>query len=731
MPRSGLVERRSLIARLERARDATAISVAAPAGYGKTTLLTQWAAFGERAFAWVTVDEFDEDPVRLIAHLIASLERAGMVDDSAGARTVSGGPWHVVAGQACQIVARVEAPFVLVLDDIHVLEPGESLDALGMIVRSLPAGAQIAICGRSEVTPIVARLRAQGTVQDIDVHDLALSDDEARDLLGSAAPSLSPDDVVALLRHTEGWAAGLYLYAIAHVTGDQTAPLGLDRTVEDYLWAEHLSGLPPDELSFLTRSAVLERMCAELCDTALEHEGSGRLLARLERSNLFLVPLGRERRWYRYHELFRTALLRQLDREEPTARDDLRKRASDWCADHGLPEGAMAYALAAGDFDRAARTVVRFGFPLYRSGRAGTLAKWFERFDDAALLERYPTVALLGALVHALNGRAFLAERWLDAGDRAADADTPAPDGSTSLRAWVAAVSSFLCRNGVARMRADAELALDELGPLSPLRPPAMAFLALAHWLDGSDDAATMLYEAGEACSLAGATYAGAAAFAEHALLALAADDLDGADASITRARELVDVSLSDEYLPVGLLHVARARRAIRAGDTNAGSEYLAAAHRLRPNLTYAVPHLALKILIELATAHVEIGQAAAARAVLVDASDLLRHRPDLGILGAELSTVRDRASAAPPAVGGWEAGLTAAELRLLPLLSSHLTFREIGSRLFISRNTVKTQAISIYRKLAVTSRSDAVSRASELGLLESLRDGLGRRLVD
>jgi LuxR family maltose regulon positive regulatory protein len=389
----------------------------------------------------------------------------------------------------------------------------------------------------------------------------------------------------------------------------------------------------------------------------------------------------------------------------------------------------MAYAVAAGDTDRAAQIVVRDGFPLYRSGRAATVAKWLARFDDPIVLERYPTVALLGAIVHAVGGHGFQAERWLDAGDRATSAETPAPDGSVSLRAWVAAVSPFLCRNGVTRMREDAELAVAELGPLSPLRAPAMMFLALAHWLEGADDAPALLQEAGEASSLAGATFAGVLAFGQHALLALARDDLAGADASIARARLLVGDTPADEYMPMALLHVASVHRALHTGDTQAASAELVRAHRLRPYLTSAIPHLSLKVLIEMAKAHLELGDAAAARAVLVDATDVLRHRPDLGILGAELEGVRARASA-PPAVEGWDSSLTSAELRLLPLLSSHLTFREIGARLFISRNTVKTQAISIYRKLGVTSRSDAVSRAAELGLLESVVDGRGRPFV-
>ena len=605
---------------------------------------------------------------------------------------------------------------------MHELSSPETHDLLGVVVRSIPQGSQLVLAGRSELTSAVARLRAAGALVEVGTGDLALTPAEAGQLLAAAGVGLDDRGAQHLIQHTEGWAAGLYLAALAW-RSDGSAPASdppdLDRFVDDYLRAEHLSSVSRKELEFLTRSSVLDRMSADLCDAVLERRDSGRMLESIERANLFLVPLDRERRWYRYHEIFRAALLKELHRTDPEASLELRRRAAAWCEERGLHEDAMAYASSSGDAERMARLLLRNGFSLYRAGRAATLEGWLAFFDDAERLERFPAVAAIGALLYALRGQPFQAERWLDAAARGDDVG-PLPDGSARVGAWRAAVEAMTCRHGVARMREDASQALAELGPLSPFRHPAM--LALGHALLLAGDTAgadAQLEEAHEAAESAGAIFVAVTALAQRALLALDRGDLDAARTLSARARDSVEFERVRGYMELGLLVATQALIATRTGDTRTAERALAQGQQLRPELTYAIPFFAVQTLAVMARAYLGLGDVNGARAVLLDAAEVLRHRPDLGVLVDEVAKLRASVDTRSHPASGWESSLTAAELRLLPLLTTHLTFREIGDRLFVSRNTVKTQAISIYRKLGASSRGEAVQRATELGLVD------------
>jgi ATP/maltotriose-dependent transcriptional regulator MalT len=271
-----------------------------------------------------------------------------------------------------------------------------------------------------------------------------------------------------------GWAAGVYLAALALKAGQRPAePLeiaGDDRFVTDYLRAELLSALPRAEVVFLTRTSVLDRMTGALCDAVLERSDSARRLESIERSNLFLVPLDHRREWYRYHHLFRDMLRAELDRREPRLAAQLSERAAEWCESHDMIDAAIAYADAAGDVDRVARLVGTFTLPMYRGGRAVTLDGWFQRFDDPGLIRRYPVVGTLGVWLHALRGRDESAVRWLAAVE-GAEHHGPLPDGSASIGAWIAMLRALLGRHGPAQMQTDAEAAISELGAASPFRP--------------------------------------------------------------------------------------------------------------------------------------------------------------------------------------------------------------------------------------------------------------------
>jgi len=720
--RAGTVRRVRILARLSES-GAPLISVAAPAGYGKTTALAQWVHEDGRPVAWLTLERGDDDPVVLVRHILAGLRHGGLTAAAAGgslARATD--PWPGHADELAEALAGVGRPFVLVLDDVHRLESEDALGALRALVRDVPPGSTVVLSGRREVTGIVAGPRAAGLVADLRAHHLAFDEGETAELLAGAGIA-RPDDqeVRALTRRTEGWAAGIYLVALARrETGRALAggAADLERYAEDYLRAQLLSPSSEDQRSFLVRSSVLERMSAGLCDSVLGRTDSSRLLEGLERSNLFLVPLDGRRGWYRYHELFRAALERELEREDPAAAARLRLRAADWCEAQHLPEDALAYANAAGDTERVVRLFVALAFPLHRAGRLATIEAWLAQLDGRDVIDRFPEVGVLGAFVHAFRGRAYVAERWLDGVHRSPNLGVPLADGSATARPWAAVGDALLCRHGPERMREDALLAIDELGAFSPFRAPAMWLLGCALLLEGSDEADARLEEAAEAAEATGATFAGASAHAQRALTALGHGDVARAGALVRRARAFVEHASFDDYMLMALCLVADARVSLEGGDRGRAARMLALAQRLRSYLGYAMPYYAVQVLAEMARAHLALGDPGAAGAALVDAADVMRHRPLLGILGDEVRALSTRNAAAGAPSSGSASTLTAAELRLLPLLTTHLTFQGIAERLYVSRNTVKTQAVSIYRKLGASSRGEAVGRATELGLL-------------
>jgi LuxR family maltose regulon positive regulatory protein len=725
--REALVRRAALLERLVRPDGPPLVSVVAPGGYGKTTVLAQWAAECARAFAWVTVDRDDNDAVLLAREIEAALRSAGAVDAPGRGTITSSLLVRTALNRLRALVSAATAPFVLVLDDVHELTAVETVDFLAELGRSVPPGSQLVLSGRSELPDVVAAARASRSVLEVRVADLALSDEEAQALLDQFAPSAVAEHAEECVRSAEGWPAGLYLLGLSASSGARDGRAGTvgnaDRFVADYLWTQHLASLPDEQLPFLLGSSVLDRMCGSLCDAALGRTGSARVLDDLERASLFVVPLDAEREWYRYHDLFRAVLRDELELRQPGAVAEIAGRAADWCLASGLPESAMLYAATSGDTDRMAGVFLASCFPVYRQGQSATLAEWLERFDDGEVLARHPDVAALGALLHALLGRPFQAERWLDAAANAVARSTPSvADGPA--RAMIAATSALLCRRGPARMREDAEEALALLDPFSPLYGPALAFRATALRLEEDPAAEAALETAIEVATATGATFAAAVATAELALLVLDRGDVARAQSLCARVRAAARDDAFSGYTELALPLVADARTQLAAGDEEEAVRLLAAAQRLRPALSYATPQIAVYALAEMARAHLELRDPAAARAVLFDAAGILKHRPDLGFLGARVERLREQASATAATRPEWESALTAAELRLLPYLTTHLSFREIGERLFVSRNTVKTQAISIYRKLDATSRGEAVSRAEELGLIDAELQG-------
>ena len=722
--RPGIVSRVRLLDWLEASAATPVVVICGPAGYGKTVLAAEWAKRDPRPFVWLSIDRHDNDPTVLLTYLAVGLDRVEPIDPTVLDILASRGAsiTQTVLPRLGAALASKALPVVVVLDDVHLLHDHEALDAVAMLVDHLPEGSQLAVTSRGEPPLPVARWRAEGRLAELGPAELAMSPVEAGALLAAAGVELADAEVEELTRRAEGWPVAGYLAVLAHKAGGQRGNAGFaftgdDRFLADYLHAQLLAQLPAERVAFLTRTAVLERLSGPLCDAVLDTAGSAAVLASLERSNLLVIPLDRQRTWYRYHPLFRELLRDELERREPELVPELTLRAAHWCQHHGMPEAAIGYAMEAGDADLVARGVEQAAISVYRSGRLATVQGWFGRFDDHGLVQQYPAVAVLGAWIQALGGHAAAAERWADAAEQGSYEGMP-PDGSASIEGWRALLRAKLCRHGVAQMRADAELALQLLPVGSLWRAPAQLLLGIAHLLAGDLGVADrVLAGAVEVAQDSGATVAASVALAERAILAIGCQDWPAAESLIEQARSVVAGAHLEECVTSLVLYGAGARVAIHHGDLDQADQDLARARRLRPRATHALPYYAVQARLELTRAYLALADLAAARRVLREVDDLLVWRPDLGTLPEQSGQLRARLDQARGEVIG-TASLSGAELRLVPLLATHLSFREMGQRLYVSQHTVKSQAMSIYRKLGVSSRSQAVQRMQKIGLL-------------
>jgi LuxR family transcriptional regulator, maltose regulon positive regulatory protein len=462
-------------------------------------------------------------------------------------------------------------------------------------------------------------------------------------------------------------------------------------------------------------TALLDRAQRPLHDAARDTGSSGRALEPLPGVHLLGVPLERHREWYHYHHLFHDLLQTEPARREPEVMRHLHARAAAWCEANGLPELAIGHAQAAGDADRVARLVESLAFPAYAGGRAQTARRWFQWFEEQGLIERYPLIAMQGAFLQVLAGQPEDIERWAAAAERGLAVKRFAR--SRTLEPWSALLRALLCRDGVEQMRADAQAAVAGLAPGSPWSATALLLEGVAHVLAGrADRADPILASAAEVATHVGALPAAAAALAQRALIAIARHDWIGAETLSDRGLEIARAGQLNDYEMSPLLHAVAARTALHRGDVRRAQDHLARAAQLRPRLTTALPHRAVQTLLELVRAHLALTDVAGARTLLREARIILHQRPDLGTLPAQAAQLQSKLDTLYEKTTG-VGTLTSAELRVLPLLSTHLTFREIGDRLSISQHTVKSQVLSVYRKLGVSSRGQAIRRVQQTGL--------------
>lgn len=719
-PARGSVSRASLIAEA-RSSGRRVVGVTAPAGYGKSTLLAEWAHAEERPVAWVSLDRYDDDPAALLTLLASAY--AGIAPGMDHLAVDVRGHGVSALGRAAPLLASAfkagSTPFVLMLDDLHEIRSPACHDVLSVVLAGIPRGSQVVAASRGE-QPHLPRLRASGDTVEITAEDLAIDATGASRIFAEAQVPLSSDDAAEVVERTEGWPVGLFLAAaIARDGGDDAlAVSGEDRYVADYLYRESLARLSEHQQRFLRRTAVLDTFSAALCDAVLDSVDAQDVLRELEASDVFLVALDRRREWFRYHALFREFLLGELRRVEPDAIIDLHLAAAAWFEEHGSPAMAIEHLLDnSTERLRATRLVASVALATYQSGQLTTVQRWFAALGDTAI-EAYPPLAVLAGWIAALTGQTYEADRWAAVLDTASYDLTP-DDGTASFESARAMLRAVMCAGGPEQAMADAEFAIASEPTWSAWRDQALVLLGEAKLLAGEVGEAQAAFTECSATAVArGNIDVLIVSESELAVLAMDHGRWSEADEHVQAALAAIDRQRMNDYATAVLAFAAAARLAMHHGDLADVHHQVTRAMRARPTCTYAIPFIAVRVRLQLAKVLWSLTDHATARHLLREIDDIMLHRPALGVLADEVSDFRRFVSTPdqPGPTGG--PPLTPAELRLLPYLQTHLSIREIGERLFISRNTVSSEVGSIYRKLGVSARSEAVERAMAMGLL-------------
>ena len=723
------VPRRHLLAAFLDGHPRRLTLVAAPPGFGKSTLLAEWASSpGGPAVAWLSLDENDNDPARFFSYVAAAI---GHVEPTLGDRALT-----ALRSPGADLVAVVLPLFlndlsglgrdlVLVIEDYHLITNADVHRALAYVIDRSPASLRIVLSTREDPPLALGRLRARGDLLEVRAADLRFTDEETKAFLTDGLGlELSAADVARLQARTEGWPAALYLAALSLRGRPDASALidrfaGDDRFLVDYLTTEVLARQSPELRSFLLRTSILKRLCGSLCDAVVERDGSAAVLAELERSNLLLVPLDTKRRWYRYHHLFGDLLLHELEATDRAVLPELHRRASAWYRDAGMVVDAAGHAIAAGDVASVSELVSRHYGLFVDQGELATVIGWLEAIPERVAAEDW-LLGFAGAVVYAHAGRFDEAERWLRLGEGA----PPVARNGQEATGPLAAVAAYLrllrgdlgASVALARQALAATSAVDPIWALGP-----QMVLAPGLWWTGQSAESRAVHEAiARTAHAAGITAATVYSLGNRAAIALDEQDQPAAESLAGEAIEAMQAAALADHPWAAMAHIVHGTLLGRGGDLSvAASEVehgIALGERLRAWQLIAYGSLAL------AEVRQRQHEPAAARRLLGRVRDILESLPDPGdgLVRLErtekalrLRATRDRAATAAPF---WE--LSQRELEVLRLLPSSLSQREIAAELYVSFNTIRTHTRVIFNKLGVSSRTEAVARARELGLL-------------
>jgi len=713
------LRRTRLLRRLRSAQHRSVISIVAPPGYGKTSLLAQWATESSGPVAWLTADDSDSDPVVLLTDLAVAIDRVEPLGTEIFVAIASAAVSNrAVVGRLLAAMSRPPEGVRIAIDDGYRITSRSCLDILAELVTHLPEGSQVAIAGRERIRLPFVRWQAAGSLLEIGPAELAMDDREAAGLGRELGLRLPADTTARLTRRTDGWPALLALATLgARTPEDDAASIdaGSDQLVEDYLQSEVLAVRTEAEIAFLTRTSIVERLSAPLCDAITEGRGSSSALRHLAQSTLLVDDYGGA---YRYHTLLRDFLQRELMAREPEAIPTLHRRAAAWYRENNAYEPAVDHAFAARDLDLAATLVGNGWHLLHWSGRRATIRSWVSRFGTDAL-EARPWLAVLAAWEELAAGDVAGSARFADVAVRGTFEGTP-PDGTSSFEAGLSMLRAAMVRDGADDALANATRAVELEGNVGSWRDFALWQLAIARLTVGDPAGADTAFADGiEAAGEPGHDAIRFCILGHRALVAAGRGAWDAAATLLAEVDAIEPVPPVDGYLSTIPSRAARISLAIRRGDIVGARRELARATSLRPLMTAAAPAGAVMFLLAFARAHLAVDDPAGARALVAQARDVIRERPDLGVLPAEVEALWATLSPAPRTRDGGATSLSVAELRVLTFLPYYLSFKEIGQRLGVRETTVKSQAQAIYGKLGAATRSDAVDIAVNAGLLE------------
>jgi LuxR family transcriptional regulator, maltose regulon positive regulatory protein len=719
------VARGGLLDALKAARDRRLVLIDAPVGYGKSTLISQWSSTEAVLFAWLSLDPADNDPVRFWTYTIEAIRNAGGRVDVELLNQVRApqGLRSVVIPRLLNDLEASSERLVLVLDDYHLIRNNTCHELVNLLLENLPHSIQLVVATRSDPPLRLGRLRVQGDVFEVRASQLRFDVDETQQLLKAVlGRPLEADQAAALVERTEGWPAGIYLAAMS-MRGRDDVPRflqefsGSSRLLADYLTMEVVQRQRPDVRQFLIRTSILERFTAGLTDEVVGVDDSVELLHELERSNLFVVPLDERREWYRYHHLFKELLYSELRRSDPAVIPELHRRAAQWHRRNGHVGQSVHHAISAGDISTARDLIWVNLLPYINRGRIQTVDGWLSRLGHDSVASD-PLLSLAAGWIAALSGRLDEVQEWLAAAEQGTF-EGPLPDETPSLAAGILLLRATFGHDGVSQALQFAREAVDaDSHPRSAWRPLALFTLGTALSLSGDFSGAQAPLQEASKLSHGGQPVVQISALSQ---LSLVHSYLTDTKQARTYAVEAITVmnDLSLQEIPQTTMgHAALGRVLIDEGDLTSGIVHLEKALAIRSSYPQLSPWPTLQILVDLAPAQFALGDRPGAEVLMQRARAILDFHPDAGILADQV--VRLERSLAPaaqrPALFGER--LTDRELSVLRLLPSHLTHREIGESLFISLNTVKSHVRTIYQKLTVSARIDAVNKARELGLL-------------
>jgi LuxR family maltose regulon positive regulatory protein len=710
----------------------TKVSVmSAPTGYGKTTLLAHWRQVEEAEvpFAWVSLDEQDNDPIRLWRHIVEALCRVVPEEEDFGADVLVGmgavGQHLVGITLPTLINELAELPYqvVVVLDDYQFVTAEDAHETVAFFVEHLPVNAHLVISGRSDPSLRLARLRAMGELNEIRTEQLAFTEEEAECLLNEKMGlDIDPDDVAILLERTEGWPAGIYLASLSLQNKEDKHAFiesfrGSNRYIVGLLGEEVQADLPEDVRTFLLETSILRRLTGPLCDAVTDGEGSARLLRELARSNLFVVSLDEQDEWYRYHHLFSELLLYELRSTRPDLVPTLRQRASEWLEGEGYVDGAIRQATEAADYERVGLLIARHWYGYAVTGHASTVERWLDSLPEGTIAHD-AALCLVRAWLYALAGRREECEEY-QALAGGVPHEGPLPDGTASVESGVFILRAAFGFGGIKSMAEaasrTAELGLDRTSPQAQLVKFGLGY---SWYLSGNVMQARRVLEEGLRLTDGGHPLVRIGMLTFLSFVAGDEGHPEEAESLAWEARVLVDRFRLHGVPQATLAPIALGRALGGQGKLEEAQKVLENACSARQRLPGLSPWPTLIGLLALAQVQAARGDRAGARAVLADARDILEDLPDAGIFPELLERQERKLRARKAREGQLDGELTERELDVLRLFGGELTSRQMAQSLYVSPSTVRTQIKSIYRKLGVSSRGEALEEAYARGLV-------------